>query len=507
MNNTTLVLIVGAFFIGTLTSLAFVDAQQPPVGPLHDLREAIQELGILIETDTIVIGDSDDTVEIPGTLEVGSTITVDGITNKITGSAATEIATTTGDITIDPGDNGLVLTIGTDGTIDSASIDSTSIVDGSILPADLAGGAGGCFLLRTMNFVNNEFTLSSECAVQNIAVAFRGQDTVSILVNNGAGLFGTAVSNLETGDFPKFITEGDFDGDGNPDLATANLGSGENISIFLSEDNGTFGAGVEYTVGGDPLSIVVGDFDVDTHLDLAVANSDDDDVSILINLGDGTFATKVDYPVGACPESITAGFFDGDSVLDLAVTNVCDEDVSILLNLGDGTFDTAVDFAVGVCPEFIAVGDFGGAGDDLAVANGCDNDVSILINLGGSPDFETAVDYSAGEAGGKCIVVGDFDGDFIQDFVVANVVSETISIFLGVGDTTFVHTDTIFELSAAPDCIAIGDLDGDGNLDLVTTNFDSNVSVLLGDGTGSFGTPTDFELATFPKHLVVFETI
>jgi len=136
---------IEAFFCEAIFALqdAF-EALQVKTEQLIDTDESLQDqidnisAGLTVDLTT---GDVDvgNDLTVAGSVTVGSAITIDGTNNKITGSAATEIATTTGAITIDPGDNGLVLTIGTDGTIDSASIDSTSIVDGSIALADLAG--------------------------------------------------------------------------------------------------------------------------------------------------------------------------------------------------------------------------------------------------------------------------------------------------------------------------------------------------------------------------------
>ena len=71
-----------------------------------------------------------------------------------------------------------------------------------------------------------------------------------------------------------------------------------------------------------PASVAIGDLDGDLDLDLAVANQGvSDDVSVLLNNGDGTFAADVTYGVGDEPLSVAIGDLDGDLDLDLAVAN------------------------------------------------------------------------------------------------------------------------------------------------------------------------------------------
>ncbi len=89
------------------------------------------------------------------------------------------------------------------------------------------------------------------------------------------------------------------------------------------------------------------------------------------------------------------------------------------------------------------------------------------------------------------------------DLAVANARSNDVSVLLGTGTGSF-GTATNFGVGASPESVAIADLNGDGNLDLATTNQESNnVSVLLGTGTGSFGTATNFGVGNNPYDLAI----
>ena len=76
-----------------------------------------------------------------------------------------------------------------------------------------------------------------------------------------------------------------------------------------------------FRAGTDPVAVVAGDFNQDGNQDLAVANSGSNDVSVLLGNGDGTFQTAVNFPVGGSPNSIVMDYFNGDSIQDLAVAN------------------------------------------------------------------------------------------------------------------------------------------------------------------------------------------
>lgn len=93
------------------------------------------------------------------------------------------------------------------------------------------------------------------------------------------------------------------------------------------ETRGTFVADFR----SSPNAIAVGDFNHDGNLDLAVVNSccPNGGVSILLGKGDGTFLPSVNYSAGDQPVSIVAADFNRDGNLDLAVANSLSTYVSI----------------------------------------------------------------------------------------------------------------------------------------------------------------------------------
>ena len=112
---------------------------------------------------------------------------------------------------------------------------------------------------------------------------------MSALYNNGDGSFQAPV-NYSTGNGSISAAIGDFNGDGAPDLAVANFNGGcpSTISVLLNNGSGTFGSAVNYTAGSGPEAVVTADFTGDGVLDLAVANGPSNNVSVFVGNGDGS---------------------------------------------------------------------------------------------------------------------------------------------------------------------------------------------------------------------------
>ena len=105
-----------------------------------------------------------------------------------------------------------------------------------------------------------------------------------------------------TGRSPDSVAIGDLNGDGRPDLATANYDA-DGVSVLLNRGDGSFRAKRDYAAGLDPSSVAIGDLNGDGKPDLATANSHPaaNSVSVLLNRGDGSFQAKLDYPAGGEP--------------------------------------------------------------------------------------------------------------------------------------------------------------------------------------------------------------
>jgi dienelactone hydrolase len=263
-----------------------------------------------------------------------------------------------------------------------------------------------------------------------------GGNTVSILLGNGDGTFQPHV-DYATGGHPFVVAVGDFNRDGRMDLAIAN-NIDNTLSVLLGNGDGTFQPQVTYPTAPGPAEGVTGDFNGDGKLDLAVSNFGNytgDTVSIFLGNGDGTFQAHVDYPTGQAPGAMVVADLNGDGKLDLVTGNV-DNAISVLLGNGDGTFQAPVNYLSGVNGSGgVAAGDFYGDGKlDLAFSNYWGSSIGLLIG-NGDGTFQGPTYFATG-ANPHEVTVGDFNGDGRLDLVAPSEFSSTVSVLLEAGTVT-----------------------------------------------------------------------
>jgi hypothetical protein len=282
-----------------------------------------------------------------------------------------------------------------------------------------------------------------------------------------------------------------------------------------------------FAVGTTPVAQAVAEFNGDGKADLAVVNQGSNTVSVLLGNGDGTFRPRTEFATGTKPMGVAVGDVNGDGKADLVVVNNGANSLSVLLGNGDGTFQAKTDIAVPatLVPTAVTVGDFNGDGyADLAVAthNNSQDEVTIFLGTGTGafqPPVSTMTDtapfiggITLGLAGGgpSSIVSGDFNSDGHTDLALVNnrdiiVVTAvarfgailstavdpkpgSVSVLLGNGDGTF-QTPRNFAVGSGTGSVAIGDFNNDGRVDIAVNSTASNsVSVLTNTGGGNFST-------------------
>jgi VCBS repeat protein/FG-GAP repeat protein len=248
-----------------------------------------------------------------------------------------------------------------------------------------------------------------------------------VLLGNGDGTFTNANGSFgNTSDTvtSNTIAVGDFNGDGKLDLVETCASDNEqpcNLLLILSGNgDGTFTQSCEtFLPFAGSQSMAVGDFNGDGQPDVAVVNSGANGVNVILNKGGCPAVVDTIPATGAGPSSIAAADFNGDGKVDLAVANSGSNNVTILLGNGDGTFTAAASPATGMAPSSLAVGDFNGDGiPDLAAANAGSSGVTILLG-NGDGTFNAAISPAA-DTGSTSLVLADFNGDGKEDLVVAN---------------------------------------------------------------------------------------
>src|SRR5258705_2972898 len=92
------------------------------------------------------------------------------------------------------------------------------------------------------------------------------------------------------------------------------------------------------TTGAEPVAVAVGDFNRDGQRDLAVVNSGSDDLSIFLGDGHGKFSPPTMVSVGKAPRAVASGDINGDGHVDLVVANSGSNSLSTLVGNGGGRF-------------------------------------------------------------------------------------------------------------------------------------------------------------------------
>ena len=279
---------------------------------------------------------------------------------------------------------------------------------------------------------------------------------IAVFLNNGAGGFAAPINIVDTIS-PNVVIIGDFNRDGNPDLAIGGDGISNGIQIRLGNGTGNFPTGTFLPNERGIYGMVAADFNGDGNLDLAgIGNSND--LRVYNGNGAGGFAAVTPYTTSFAANYMVVADLNVDGKPDLAI--VCSGLINIFLNNGAGIFTAAPN-------------------------------VSIAANR---------------------IITADFNRDCIPD--LAFVRGDFVTILLGNGVGGFT-AQTPIAVSNQPSDLAVGDFNRDRKIDLAVRRNTStagipNFTILPGNGAGGFGAPFELTLPlagqfTFSQQLATID--
>jgi hypothetical protein len=331
----------------------------------------------------------------------------------------------------------------------------------------------------------------------DLAIASVMNQSISVLLGNGKGGFGKPI-NVGYAVTTGMLAVADVNGDGNLDIISS---YDRATYVFLGKGDGTFQPGTSYPSDLFSGAVLTGDFNGDHAIDIAIVgfNGGGAGMDVFLNRGDGTFNSEITYPINYASLYAVIGDFNHDGNLDVATSSASAGVISVLLGKGNGTFQNPLTYAAGASPASLAAADVNHDGNlDLVVANS--SAVSVLLGKG---DGTFGAPIGSSGPGNGILTVGNFNDDDRPDIAITlppnpsgNSSATSVTLLLGNGDGTFLATNRYYN---APDAISLaqGDFNRDGKLDLAVTAQNSDgygnlISILLGNGKGVFWAARNF---------------
>jgi hypothetical protein len=363
---------------------------------------------------------------------------------------------------------------------------SDAIAGGGYIAADLAGLF---YSLLGWGDYDNDGDLDLVLCGESDTI----NNSLTRVYRNDNGTLAAVSTGLPDAEGIGSLAWGDYDNDGDLDLAFAGWTSGTAFTRIYRNGNGTF---TDISAGlptGDYSGMAWGDYDNDGDLDLAFCGyrSGTGYISRVYRNTNGVFTNSTAELSGVDGE-IVWGDYDNDGDLDLALSgylNASTEFSRIYRNT-NGTFTDITAGLPGIEESSVAWGDYDNDGDlDLAL-NGYSKSLTNFISRIYRNDNQAFIDASAGLLGvSDSIAWGDYDSDGDLDIVISGW-SRDISEYI-----TWVYrndSETFRDINAglpglSLSALAWGDYNNDGKLDLVLSG--NNASGAISEVISFYGIP------------------
>jgi hypothetical protein len=314
---------------------------------------------------------------------------------------------------------------------------------------------------RTVSLASADFNGDAN---PDVVTADDPSGLISVYLGDGAGGFGAPANTfVSAGPGPDYVTTGEFNGDGKPDIAVSFRWG--NIGVLLNNGSGGFGgfaANSPFVAGS--MRFTVADFNGDGKDDIASGGATADSVTVFLNDGQGrmTASSTTPAPVNNNTDfRLADADFDLDGRADVVITNPEGNSVTVFLGDGAGGLGAGTTFAAGQFPVNVTVADFDGdTNPDVATSGPGGQEVSVLLG-DGAGGFGPPLAYTIPPGLGE-LAAGLFDADSKPDLAVVS------------GDSVTILLNT---LPASAPCISAGDVTvSEGDAGSVSADFTVTLS-------------------------------
>ena len=262
----------------------------------------------------------------------------------------------------------------------------------------------------------------------DICVANINDDTVSILLGNGDGTFGPQ-QTVSVGLEPRGIAVLDADGDGDVDIVNTNSASAamSNMSLLLNDGSGLFGAPSFFAAGAaGAWALAAADMNGDGILDLVIGAQDDQQILVQTGQGGGVFAPTSSQSSGGPVWMIVTGDVNGDGDDDVATINSSTNNGAILIGDGSGSLGMPAMYAADPFGLATDLGDVDGDGDLDWMTSSFNGNWRLNTN-DGSGTFSFDQEFVPTSAS-SCSLMLDIDNDTDLDLALIDESADEVIV-------------------------------------------------------------------------------
>ncbi len=330
----------------------------------------------------------------------------------------------------------------------------------------------------------------------DLLVADPSSNAFAVLLGNGDATFQTPVFYAATAQEPATSVAPLHLGDGSTALFILDYITGNLLNVIAASDGTIHLPRIQF-VGSNPVGVAAASLSGNPRNDLLIADGGAPKLYVLSNQGQGQFGAPVSYTLGSAAAAVAAADLNGDGKPDAVVADA--SGLEVLLSQGNGTLGARKTSSSGTPLGALALADFNRDGKMDAAAVLSPGGVSVFPG-NGDGTFRACIPVTLTAAGTPLsVATADFDGDGKPDLIASVskqdlVTPGVLSTSLGKGDGTFNAplNLTLPGFWYSTGAIATADLNRDGKVDVIVVVHTSNgnrLTVLLGNGNGTFQTP------------------